>query len=146
MLVITGLLALTSQSMFMMLSIAMTVMTLIVSLTSATAQIRKYKNKKKEREKKYLQFIADCRSELTLAREQQIKAMNELNPEPAACLERIQQLDAGCGNGRRRIRISVPAPRRRQRAGGAADPIHEAGDYSGERSASDGAAAVGAGV
>lgn len=51
MLVITGLLALTSQSMFMMLSIAMTVMTLIVSLTSATAQIRKYKNKKKEREK-----------------------------------------------------------------------------------------------
>lgn len=93
MLVITGLLALTSQSMFMMLSIAMTVMTLIVSLTSATAQIRKYKNKKKEREKKYLQFIADCRSELTLAREQQIKAMNELNPEPAACLERIQQLD-----------------------------------------------------
>lgn len=93
MLVITGLLALTSQSMFMMLSIAMTLMTLIVSLTSATAQIRKYKNKKKEREKKYLQFVADCRSELTLAREQQIKAMNELNPEPAACLERIQQLD-----------------------------------------------------
>lgn len=42
--------------------------------------------------------------------------------------------------------FSVPAPRRRQRAGGAADPIHEAGDYSGERSASDGAAAVGAGV
>ncbi|MNO01990.1 hypothetical protein D3C81_2222730 [compost metagenome] len=72
MLVITMLIALTSQSKYMMLSIAMTVMTLIVSLTSAAAQIRKSKKKKKEREKKYLQFIADSRSELHLAREQQI--------------------------------------------------------------------------
>lgn len=93
MLVISALLALTSQSLFMMLSIAMTVMTLIVSLAGATSQIKKYKNKKKEREQKYLQFISDCRTELSLAREQQIKAMNELNPEPAACLQRIQQYD-----------------------------------------------------
>lgn len=93
MLVITMLLALTSQSMFMMLSIAMTVMTLIVSLTTAASQIKKYKKKKKEREKKYLQFIADTRSELQLAREQQIKAMNEMSPDPAACLQRIQEID-----------------------------------------------------
>ncbi|WP_410771623.1 type VII secretion protein EssC [Fontibacillus sp. BL9] len=93
MLVITMLIALTSQSKYMMLSIAMTVMTLIVSLTSAASQIRKYKKKKKEREKKYLQFIADSRSELQLAREQQIKAMNEMSPDPAACLQRIQEID-----------------------------------------------------
>ncbi|WP_223068045.1 type VII secretion protein EssC [Paenibacillus caui] len=93
MLVITLLLALTSQSMFMMLSMAMTVMTLVVSLASATSQIKKYKDKKKEREKKYLQFIVDCRSGLTLAREQQVRAMNEMNPEPASCLQRIRQLD-----------------------------------------------------
>lgn len=93
MLVITLLLALTYQSMFMMLSIAMTVMTLIVSLATAASQIKKYRKKKKEREQKYLQFIADTRSELMLAREQQIKAMNEMNPEPAACLQRIQDID-----------------------------------------------------
>lgn len=93
MLVITILLALTSQSMFMMLSIAMTVMTLIVSLTGAAGQIRKYKNKKKEREQKYRQFIVDRRSELAICREQQIKAMNEMSPEPSACVQRISQLD-----------------------------------------------------
>ncbi|WMT42043.1 hypothetical protein RE628_06295 [Paenibacillus sp. D2_2] len=93
MLVISMLLAMTSHSMYMLLSISMTVMTLIVSLTSAASQIKKYKRKKKEREQKYLQFIADSRSELQLAREQQIKAMNEMNPDPIACLQRIQELD-----------------------------------------------------
>lgn len=93
MLTITMLLALTSQSRYMMLSIAMTVMTLIVSLTTAASQINKYKRKKKEREKKYLQFIADTRSELQLAREQQIKAMNEMSPDPSACLQRILDID-----------------------------------------------------
>lgn len=95
MLVISVLLAMTmrSNSMFMMLSISMTIMTLLVSLTSAASQIKKYKKKKKEREQKYLQFIADSRSELQLAREQQIKAMNEMNPDPNACLQRIQELD-----------------------------------------------------
>lgn len=93
MLTITLLLAMTSQSMYMMLSISMTVMTLIVSLTGAASQINKYKKRKKEREKKYLQFIADSRSELQLAREQQIKAMNEMSPDPGACLQRIQNTD-----------------------------------------------------
>lgn len=94
MLVITFLMALTQQSMFMMLSIAMTVVTLLVSLSSAVAQIRKYKQKKKEREKKYLQFIVDRRSDLGLSREQQIKAMNEMSPEPTACIHRINQIDS----------------------------------------------------
>ncbi|GAA0388109.1 type VII secretion protein EssC [Paenibacillus motobuensis] len=93
MLVISMLLAMTSNSRYMLLSISMTIMTLIVSLTGAASQIKKYKKKKKEREKKYLQFIADSRSELQLAREQQIKAMNEMNPDPNACLQRIQELD-----------------------------------------------------
>ncbi|NIK77497.1 S-DNA-T family DNA segregation ATPase FtsK/SpoIIIE [Paenibacillus castaneae] len=93
MLVITILIAMTSQSMFMLISIATTIMTLIASLTGATTQIRKYKRKKKEREEKYLQFIADTRSELTLAREQQVKAMNEMNPEPAECVQRIMRTD-----------------------------------------------------
>ena len=93
MLIITFLLALSSQSMYMMISIATTVMTLIGALAGAAAQIKKYKNKKTEREKKYLQFIADTRSELSIAREKQTKAMNELNPEPSVCVERINHTD-----------------------------------------------------
>ncbi|MCJ8011820.1 type VII secretion protein EssC [Paenibacillus sp. KQZ6P-2] len=93
MLVITFLVALTAQSIFLMISIATTAVTLISSLAGATAQIRRHKNKKKERETKYLQFIADRRSELAIAAEKQIKAMNEMNPEPAVCLERMRRLD-----------------------------------------------------
>lgn len=89
MLVITLLIAMTSQSIFMLISIATTVMTLIGSLAGAAAQIRKYKRKKKEREEKYLQFITDTRSELSVAREQQAKAMNEMHPEPGECVRRI---------------------------------------------------------
>lgn len=93
MLVITLFIALTMKSVFLLISISMTVMTLIVSLTGATSQIKKYKKKKKEREEKYLQFIKDTRSELAIAREQQTKAMNEMNPEPAECIQRILRTD-----------------------------------------------------
>ncbi|HEX9058740.1 MAG TPA: type VII secretion protein EssC, partial [Clostridia bacterium] len=93
MIVVTMLLAMSQMSMFMMISVATTVMTLIVSLSNAATQIRKYNKKKKEREKKYLQFIADTRSELSIAKEQQIKAMNEMNPEPLECIQRISKID-----------------------------------------------------
>ncbi|GGH11036.1 type VII secretion protein EssC [Paenibacillus segetis] len=93
MLLITLLIAMTMKSIFMLISIATTIMTIIVSLTNATGQIRKYKKRKKEREEKYLQFITDTRSELTIAREKQIKAMNEMNPEPMECIERIVRTD-----------------------------------------------------
>ncbi|MDD4049351.1 MAG: type VII secretion protein EssC, partial [Clostridia bacterium] len=93
MLIVTLLIAMSAQSMFLMISIATTVITLIVSLTNAAAQIRKYKKKKKEREHKYLQFITDTRSKLTLVKEQQTKAMNEMNPEPSECIQRIMKTD-----------------------------------------------------
>lgn len=93
MLVITLLIAMVSKSIYLLLSIAMTVMTLIGSLAGATSQIRKYRKKKKEREQKYLQFIADTRSELKLAREQQTKAMKEMHPDPVECVQRIMRTD-----------------------------------------------------
>ncbi|WP_170936687.1 type VII secretion protein EssC [Paenibacillus aquistagni] len=93
MLVITLLIAMTMQSIFMLVSIATTIMTLIASLAGATSQIRKYKKKKKEREEKYLQFITDTRSELAIAREQQTKAMNEMFPDPMECVQRIMETD-----------------------------------------------------
>lgn len=93
MLIITVLIAMTSQSIYLLISVATTVMTLIGSLTGAITQIRKYKRKKKEREEKYLQFITDVRSELSIAREQQVRAMNEMSPEPAECVQRILRKD-----------------------------------------------------
>jgi DNA segregation ATPase FtsK/SpoIIIE, S-DNA-T family len=93
MLVITVLIAMTSQSMFMLISIATTILTLFGSLMGVSSQIKKYKKKKKEREKKYLQYIADSRSELALAHQKQISAMNETNPAPDICLQRISQID-----------------------------------------------------
>lgn len=94
MLVITVLIAMTSQSLFLLISVATTIMTLFGSLTGAVTQIRKYRRKKREREEKYLQFITDTRSELALAREQQISAMNEMSPEPAECVRRIMERDS----------------------------------------------------
>ena len=93
MLVITILLALTVKSVFMLISIATTLVTLIGSVVGAFSQIRKFKKKKEERERKYLQFIKDTRSHLSIIKEQQIKAMNEMNPEPSECINRINQID-----------------------------------------------------
>lgn len=94
MLIITVIIAMNSQSLYMMLSIATTIVTLFCSMLGATTQIRKYKREKKLRNKKYLQAIADIRSELKLAKEQQIAAMNEINPPPEICLERINKMDS----------------------------------------------------
>ncbi|MFP4697787.1 MAG: type VII secretion protein EssC [Eubacteriales bacterium] len=81
------------KSPFIILSISTTIMTLIGSIMRASSQIKKYKKKKKEREKKYLQFIADTKSDLSIAKEQQIKAMNDMNPEPSECIQRLLRTD-----------------------------------------------------
>lgn len=93
MLTITVLISLTSQSMYLLISVAATVMSIIVALSNAASQIRKYNKAKKEREKKYTQFIADTRSELMLSREQQIKSMHEMNPDPTECIQRMIKVD-----------------------------------------------------
>jgi S-DNA-T family DNA segregation ATPase FtsK/SpoIIIE len=93
MLIITVIISLSSKSSYMLLSIATTVMTLIVSVSAATNQIKKYRKNKKNREKKYLQYIADTRAELAIASEKQIKALNEMHPDPKVCLQRIKNTD-----------------------------------------------------
>ncbi|TYQ16044.1 UNVERIFIED_CONTAM: S-DNA-T family DNA segregation ATPase FtsK/SpoIIIE [Acetivibrio alkalicellulosi] len=93
MMIISVLLALIASSIYMVISIATTVMTLLVSVTGAVSQIKKHKKKKRERETKYLQFITDTRSNLSIMKEQQIKAMNEMNPDFAACIKRTTNRD-----------------------------------------------------
>ncbi len=94
MLIITVIIALTAQSIFLLISVVTTVMTILASVVGATSQIKKYKSQKAEREKKYLQLIVDLRAELAVNREKQIKAMNEMNPKPGICLQRINATDS----------------------------------------------------
>lgn len=75
MLCISILISMNSNSIFLLISVATTIMTLIVSLMNATTQIKKYVNMKKKRQKNYLQFISDIRSELTIVKEQQIRKL-----------------------------------------------------------------------
>ncbi len=94
MLVITVIISLSSKSSYMFLSVATTIMTLVVSVSAATNQLKKYKKTKALREKKYLQYIADIRSELALSGEKQVKALNEMHPDPRVCVIRIKDIDS----------------------------------------------------
>lgn len=94
MLVITIIFALSAQSMFLLMSVALTLVTALGSVMGATSQITKYKRQKESREKNYLQLIADIRADLKISREKQINAMNEMNPPPSLCLQRISNLDS----------------------------------------------------
>lgn len=77
--------------LYMYLSVAAVTITLLVSLSNVSNQIRKYKKSKKIREQKYLQLIANIKSELELGKQQQINALNELNPSPEQCVDIINR-------------------------------------------------------
>ncbi len=94
MLIITVIISLSSKSSYMFLSVATTIMTLVVSVSAATNQLKKYKKNKTLREKKYMQYIADVRAELTISSEKQVKALNEMHPEPKICIQRIKNVDS----------------------------------------------------
>lgn len=86
--------AMNSGSTYVIITVATTVVTIFISLVNATQQIKKYKKYIKTRKTKYLQLIADKRAELKVAKEQQIMAMNEINPEPSECISRVMQVDS----------------------------------------------------
>lgn len=79
---------------YVMISIVTTSVTIFISLLNAAKQIKKYKKYVSTRKKKYLQLISDLRTELDIGRQQQIAAMNEINPSPEACLERLDNTDS----------------------------------------------------
>ncbi len=80
--------------MYMMVSIATTSVSIFIALLNATKQIKNYKSYIKKRNTKYLQLISDLRGELEIGRNQQISAMNDINPSPAVCLERIFNIES----------------------------------------------------
>ncbi len=83
-----------SNSFYIYITMATTAVTIFISILNATSQIKKYKKYVRTRKKKYLQLINDLKTELTLAKEQQIVAMNDINPSPADCLERLKNTDS----------------------------------------------------
>ena len=84
----------TSRGIFMMFTLAMTVMTFMLSLVSISRQKKKYRVGKKLRESKYLQYISDTRTELTVQKKLQASAMSEMNPDPEVCINRIRNTDS----------------------------------------------------
>lgn len=86
--------AMYSGSIYVIITVATTVVTIFISLVNAAQQIKKYKKYIKTRKTKYLQLIADKRAELKVAKEQQVMAMNEINPEPSECISRVIQVDS----------------------------------------------------
>ena len=83
-----------SRGSYMLISMAMTFGALINSLISISRQKQKYSNSKKLRESKYLQYISDIRTELTMQKKLQASAMNEMNPDPQICMNRIRNTDS----------------------------------------------------
>lgn len=95
MIAITLVMALTRQSgIYMLMSLGMTGVTLITSLTAVARQKKKYRTGKEQRETKYLQYITDIKTELTMQHNMQIVGMTEMNPEPQVCMNRIRNLDS----------------------------------------------------
>ncbi|MCL1874345.1 MAG: type VII secretion protein EssC [Clostridiales bacterium] len=95
MICVTALIALNfSGSSFMLISLCMTFMALINSLITISRQKKKYADSKKLRESKYLQYISDMRTELTVMKKLQVSALSEMNPEPEVCLNRVRNTDS----------------------------------------------------
>ena len=95
MIIISLLLAVTEQQgAFILMSLAMTVVTLLNSLISVSRQKNKYRREKHQRETKYLQYIADIKAELSLQQNMQVAAMSEMNPDPGICMSRIRNTDS----------------------------------------------------
>ncbi len=86
--------AMNSGGTYVIITVATTVVTIFISLVNATNQIKKYKRYIKTRKTKYLQLISDLRTEFSLAKEQQIAGMNEINPSPSTCVERVLRTDS----------------------------------------------------
>lgn len=94
MLGVTIIMVIALSSTYMMISLAMTGVTLINSLLSITRQKKKYVAQKALRESKYLQYIADVKTELAIQKNIQIVALAEMNPDPAVCMNRIYNTDS----------------------------------------------------
>jgi len=95
MIAITLLLAVTQQQgMYMLMSLGMTLVATLNSLISVSKQKKKFRDGKRQREAKYLQYIAGIRAEMSVQHNMQIAATIETNPDPDSCMARIRSTDS----------------------------------------------------
>ena len=94
MLAVTVLMAALSKSLYMLISLAMTVTTVITSIITEVSRKKKFKRDTKKRTTKYLDYVNAIRSELNLAKNAQIGAVSETNPSPDDCMARIRGVDS----------------------------------------------------
>ena len=95
MIIITLLLAVTQQQgMYMLMSLGMTLVATLNSLISVSKQKRKFRNGKRQRESKYLQYIAGIKAEMSVQHNMQVAATIEANPDPDCCMARIRGADS----------------------------------------------------
>ncbi|MCL1975332.1 MAG: type VII secretion protein EssC [Firmicutes bacterium] len=92
--VVTVIMALLSNSTYMMIFLAASFVALVNSLFSISRQKKKYLESKKLRQSKYLQYIADLTTELTIQQKLQAAAGSEMNPDPQVCMNRIRNTDS----------------------------------------------------
>lgn len=94
MILMTVLIATMTKSIFTLVSVAMTATTMLTTLLTTASKKKKYKTDENSRKENYLSYINEIRSELMLVRNAQIAAVNETNPAPKICIERIRMTDS----------------------------------------------------
>ncbi|MDR0570235.1 MAG: type VII secretion protein EssC [Clostridiales Family XIII bacterium] len=78
-----------SNPLFIMSSLAMTGVSIVGSILSLNSQLTKHSRLRKTRDTKYKEYINEKDAELSVAAEQQAKALRHMNPSPDELSERM---------------------------------------------------------
>lgn len=78
---------------FIYLTMAMTGVSVIVSITNYLSQNKRFRVNEEKRKTSYLDYINSTRSELEQKRKQHSDALNSIHPSISQCLERVETLD-----------------------------------------------------
>ncbi|MCL2664643.1 MAG: type VII secretion protein EssC [Defluviitaleaceae bacterium] len=81
-----------SEPIFMIGAVAAATLSIIGSLINYNSQMRKYVKAKKNREKKYKQYIKNKENELMTAARQQADALKKNHPDPNGCVALLKNL------------------------------------------------------
>lgn len=111
---------------YIYLTLAMTGVTVIVSVVNYLSQNKKFKNDEQKRKTSYLDYINKTRAELEQKREQHGKALNQIHPPVNVCVERVEAtdrklwernplnedfLDVRIGKGSHLLKLAIKTPR-----------------------------------
>ncbi len=93
MVIISLVMASMMQGAYIYLTLAMTMVTVIVSIANYLSQLRKFKNDEKKRVLSYSEYLKKTRAELEAKRQQHKDILNETHPNISTCIQRVENLD-----------------------------------------------------